>query len=121
MGNRDVSIVFKANDKLSESVKGMRGSVNGLRADVESFKKIKDEASASIERSFKRKLAFSCAPSTVCQQSVTLPVRHRVSPSMASSQVSSCVSEVRPPMGAFSDVSVPASVPTHSGSRRAAR
>lgn len=44
MGNRDVSIVFKANDKLSESVKGMRGSVNGLRADVESFKKLKDEA-----------------------------------------------------------------------------
>ena len=43
MGNRDVSIVFKANDKLSESVKGMRGSVNGLRADVESFKKLKDE------------------------------------------------------------------------------
>ena len=88
---------------------------------AESPEKTKDEASASIERSFKRKLAFSCAPSTGCQQSVTLPVRHRVSPSMASSQVSSCANEVRPPMGAFSDVSVPASVPTHSGSRHAAR
>lgn len=44
MGNKDVSIVFKASDRLSESIKGMRKSVDGLQADVENYQKLKDEA-----------------------------------------------------------------------------
>lgn len=42
MANKDVSIVFKASDRLSAAVKGMRTNVKGLQADVEAFGKKKD-------------------------------------------------------------------------------
>lgn len=40
MGNRDVSIVFKASDKLSESLRQMRKGVKSLETDVEHYKKL---------------------------------------------------------------------------------
>ena len=40
MGNRDVSIVFKASDKLSESLRQMRKGVKSLETDVEDYKKL---------------------------------------------------------------------------------
>ena len=40
MGNRDVSIVFKASDKLSDSVRQMRMGVKSLETDVEHYKKL---------------------------------------------------------------------------------
>ena len=35
MGNRDVSVVFKASDRLSDSLHQMRKGVRGLESDVE--------------------------------------------------------------------------------------
>ena len=40
MGNRDVSIVFKASDKLSDSLLKMRKGVKSLETDVEHYKKL---------------------------------------------------------------------------------
>lgn len=40
MGNRDVSIVFKASDKLSDSLRQMRKGVKSLETDVEHYKKL---------------------------------------------------------------------------------
>ena len=40
MGNRDVSIVFKASDKLSDSLRQMRRGVKSLESDVEHYKKL---------------------------------------------------------------------------------
>lgn len=40
MGNRDVSIVFKASDKLSDSLRQMRKGVKSLDTDVEHYKKL---------------------------------------------------------------------------------
>lgn len=44
MGNRDVSIVFKASDRLSESIKGMQKNVRGLSRDVSEYRKVQDTA-----------------------------------------------------------------------------
>lgn len=43
MLSKDVSIVFKASDNLSASLKNMRQGVKGLRTDVESYKKLQKE------------------------------------------------------------------------------
>lgn len=43
MANKDVSIVFKASDRLSASIKQMRSGVKGLDADVKAFGKTKEE------------------------------------------------------------------------------
>lgn len=43
LSNKDVSIVFKASDNLSASLKNMRQGVKGLRTDVESYKKLQRE------------------------------------------------------------------------------
>lgn len=40
MGNRDVSIVFKASDKLSDSLRQMRKGVKSLETDVAHYKKL---------------------------------------------------------------------------------
>ena len=40
MGNRDVSIVFKASDKLSDSLRQMRKGIKSLETDVEHYKKL---------------------------------------------------------------------------------
>lgn len=40
MGNRDVSVVFKASDKLSDSLRQMRQGVKSLETDVEHYKKL---------------------------------------------------------------------------------
>ena len=40
MGNRDVSIVFKASDKLSDSLRQMRKGVKSLETDVDHYKKL---------------------------------------------------------------------------------
>ena len=40
MGNRDVSIVFKASDKLSDSLRQMRKGVKSIETDVEHYKKL---------------------------------------------------------------------------------
>lgn len=42
MGEKNVSVVFKARDRLSESIREMRDSVKGLRADVQDYGKTKD-------------------------------------------------------------------------------
>lgn len=44
MSNRDVSIVFKASDRLSESVKSMQQNVRGLSRDVSEYRKVQDTA-----------------------------------------------------------------------------
>lgn len=43
MGNRDVSIVFKASDKLSDSLRQMRRGVKSLESDVEHYKKLQQQ------------------------------------------------------------------------------
>lgn len=43
MGNRDVSVVFKASDKLSDSLRQMRRGVKGLESDVEHYKKLQQQ------------------------------------------------------------------------------
>lgn len=43
MSERDVSIVFKASDRLSESVRSMRQGVKGLESDVERYKKLQHQ------------------------------------------------------------------------------
>lgn len=42
--SKDVSIVFKASDRLSESLKQMRKNVNSLSNDVTEYRKIQDQA-----------------------------------------------------------------------------
>lgn len=42
--SRDVSIVFKASDRLSESIRSMRQNVNGLSRDIADYRKIQDRA-----------------------------------------------------------------------------
>ena len=42
--SRDVSIVFKASDRLSESIRSMRQNVNGLSRDITEYRKIQDRA-----------------------------------------------------------------------------
>ena len=42
--SRDVSIVFKASDRLSDSIRSMRQNVNGLSRDVTEYRKIQDKA-----------------------------------------------------------------------------
>lgn len=42
--SRDVSIVFKASDRLSESIRSMRQNVNGLARDITEYRKIQDRA-----------------------------------------------------------------------------
>ena len=42
--SKDVSIVFKASDGLSESLKQMRKNVNSLSNDVTEYRKIQDQA-----------------------------------------------------------------------------
>lgn len=43
MGNRDVSVVFKASDKLSDSLRQMRRGVKSLESDVEHYKKLQQQ------------------------------------------------------------------------------
>lgn len=43
MGNRDVSVVFKASDKLSDSLRQMRQGVKSLETDVEHYKKLQQQ------------------------------------------------------------------------------
>lgn len=43
MGNRDVSVVFKASDRLSDSLHQMRKGVRGLESDVEHYKKVQQQ------------------------------------------------------------------------------
>ena len=43
MSNKDVSIVFKASDRLSESIRGMQKNVSNLQADVEAYRKVQDK------------------------------------------------------------------------------
>ena len=43
MSGKDVSIVFRASDRLSESIRGMRGGVKGLSADVEAYRKLQKQ------------------------------------------------------------------------------
>lgn len=43
MGNRDVSVVFKASDKLSDSLRQMRKGVKSLETDVEHYKKLQQQ------------------------------------------------------------------------------
>ena len=43
MGNRDVSVVFKASDKLSDSLRQMRRGVKSLETDVEHYKKLQQQ------------------------------------------------------------------------------
>ena len=43
---KDVSIVFKASDSLSNSIKQMQRSVNGLSRDVTEYRKVQDQAFA---------------------------------------------------------------------------
>lgn len=40
MSDKDVSIVFRASDRLSESIRGMRSNVKGLSADVEAYRRV---------------------------------------------------------------------------------
>lgn len=42
--SRDVSIVFKASDNLSNSIKQMQKNVNGLSRDVSEYRKVQDKA-----------------------------------------------------------------------------
>lgn len=42
--SRDVSVVFKASDRLSESIRSMRQNVNGLSRDITEYRKIQDRA-----------------------------------------------------------------------------
>lgn len=42
--SRDVSVVFKASDRLSESIRSMRQNVNGLSRDITEYRKIQDKA-----------------------------------------------------------------------------
>lgn len=44
MGNRDVSIVFKASDRLSSSITSMRKNVKDLSRDVSEYRKVQDSA-----------------------------------------------------------------------------
>lgn len=44
MSNKDVSIVFKASDRLSESVRNMQKNVNSLSRDVTEYRKTQDQA-----------------------------------------------------------------------------
>lgn len=43
MGNRDVNVVFKASDRLSDSLHQMRKGVRGLESDVEHYKKVQQQ------------------------------------------------------------------------------
>ena len=43
MGKRDVSVVFKASDKLSDSLRQMRRGVKSLESDVEHYKKLQQQ------------------------------------------------------------------------------